>query len=62
MLDPAYLATLEDRIKTRITEEWPGVHNTSKRLYVAGVVQEGSATQALIELSARIAIEEFNRF
>ena len=62
MIDPVYLASLEERIKNRITDEWPGVHNTHKKLFIAGVVKDGGATQALIELSARIAVEEFNKF
>lgn len=62
MIDPTHLASLEKSIKERITAEWPGVIVTPKRVYMAGEVREGGATEALIALAARIAVEEFNKF
>lgn len=62
MIDPEVLATLEAKIKDRITDEWPGVVVTPNRIMLAGKVREGGATEALIALAARIAVEEFNRF
>lgn len=62
MIDPEVLASLEASIKKRITEEWPGVVVTPQRVLLAGKVREGGATEALIALAARIAVEEFDKF
>lgn len=62
MLEPSYLADLETRIVDRAKDEWVGVHVTPRKSFLAPPVRDGGASEALIKLTARIAVDEINKF
>lgn len=60
MLDPRYLADLEARIVTRAKDEWVGYHSLPAKDFFAPPVRKGGATEALIQHTARIAVQEID--
>lgn len=61
ILDPEYLARLQASIAARAREEWPGLLVLPEGLKLIGPVRDDGATAALIDLVARIAVEEFDK-
>lgn len=62
MIEPSFLADLEQRIVERTKDEWVGPHVTTKKTFLAPPVKDGGATDTLIRLTAKVAVDEFNKF